>query len=142
MNRRPESPGAPAMSISQLARRAGVGADTVRYYEKLGLLPKPRRRPSGYRVYDEETLRLLRFIRRAQGLGFSLAEIAELLALRRAPATACRRVQAVAQAKLETVEGKIRDLQRMRQALLTLLEACRRSGPLTCPLLESLEEGR
>ena len=130
---------APEMSISQLARKAGVGTDTVRYYERRGLLPKPRRRPSGYRVYDEDALRLLRFIRRAQGLGFSLAEIAELLALRRAPARACREVQAVAQAKLRAVEAKIRDLRGVRRALLTLLESCRRSGELRCPILEMLE---
>lgn len=127
------------MTITQLAREAGVGTDTVRYYEKQGLLPAPRRRPSGYRIYDMEALRLLLFIRRAQNLGFSLKEIGQLLALRRAPVRACREVQAAAKVKLEHVDAKIRDLQGVRRALLALLDSCRRSGPLTCPLLESLE---
>lgn len=130
---------APEMTIARLAREAGVGTDTVRYYEKQGLLPAPRRRLSGYRIYDEEALRLLLFIRRAQNLGFSLKEIAQLLALRRAPARACPEVQAAAKVKLDQVDAKIRDLQGVRQALLALLDSCRRSKPLTCPLLESLE---
>lgn len=130
----------PEMTITRLARKAGVGTDTVRYYEKLGLLSAPRRRPSGYRIYDEEALRLLLFIRRAQDLGFSLKEIAQLLALRRAPAKACPEVQAAAKAKLDQVDAKIRDLQGVRRALLALLDSCRRSRPLVCPLLESLKD--
>lgn len=127
------------MTITQLARKAGVGTDTVRYYEKRGLLPKPPRRPSGYRIYDEEALRLLNFIRRAQTLGFSLQEIAELLALRRIPASACREVQAVAETKLRNVETKIRDLQGVRRALHMLHDSCQRTKTPSCPILESLE---
>lgn len=128
------------MTIGQLARQAGVGVQTVRYYERRGLLPAAPRRASGYREFDAAALDRLRFIRRAQELGFTLAEIAELLELRLDPRTTAAEVKARARRKLESVAGKIRDLERIRDALTHLAGQCRGGrGPTgDCPLLEAL----
>jgi Cu(I)-responsive transcriptional regulator len=128
------------MTIGRLAEQAGVGVQTVRYYERRGLLPAAPRRPSGYREYDGAALDRLRFIRRAQELGFTLAEIAELLALRLDPRTTAADVKARAGRKLESVAGKIRDLERIRDALTHLAGQCRGGrGPTgDCPLVEAL----
>ncbi len=134
----------PTMTIGQVARRAGVGIDTVRFYERQGLLAKPARRASGYRQYGEDAVGRLRFIRRAKDLGFTLAEIAELLALRRDPDTTCAEVKHKARAKLADVEARIADLQRIRQALLAVTASCQGRGPTSaCPILDALdrEEG-
>ena len=113
---------------------------TVRYYERRGLLPAAPRRPSGYREYDGAALDRLRFIRRAQELGFTLGEIADLLELRLDPRTTAAEVKASANRKLESVAGKIRDLERIRDALTHLAGLCRGGrGPTgDCPLLEAL----
>jgi Hg(II)-responsive transcriptional regulator len=130
------------MTIGQVARRAGVGVETVRFYERQGLLEEPARRASGYRQYDEDAVTRLRFIRRAKELGFSLGEIAELLALRSDPGATREDVRRRARAKLGAIDAKIRDLQRIRQALLRLTESCQGEGPATdCSILGALDGG-
>lgn len=127
------------LTIGRLAAAAGVGIDTVRYYERSGLLPAPARSASGYRRYGEAELRRLRFIRRAQRLGFTLTEIDELLALSRQRDIAAVRRQAAD--KLADVDARIRELTRMRAALGALFEACpghEREAP--CPILSALSE--
>ncbi len=128
------------MTIGQLARQAGVGVQTVRYYERRRLLPEAPRRASGYRAFTGGALERLRFIRRAQELGFTLAEIAELLALRLDPHTTAADVKARAGAKIEEIDRKIHDLQHIKRALAHLAGACRGGGasPDDCPLLEAL----
>jgi Cu(I)-responsive transcriptional regulator len=128
------------LTIGHVARRAGVGIETVRFYERRGLLDEPERRESGYRQYTEEAIARLRFIRRAKELGFSLKEIMELLTLRVDPAATRADVRRRAEAKVADIETKIRDLKRMRQALLKLTASCRGDGPVSgCPILEALD---
>ena len=130
----------PAMTIGQVARQAGVGVETVRFYERTGLLTAPPRRASGYRQYAQEAVTRLQFIRRAKELGFSLKEITELLCLRVDPETTCGEVKQRAEAKIADIEAKLRDLQRMKEALATLVAACSGSGPTSqCPILDALE---
>jgi MerR family transcriptional regulator, copper efflux regulator len=128
------------LTIGQLAHRAGVGVETVRFYERRGLLSEPERKQSGYRQYPEDVVARLRFIRRAKELGFTLKEIAELLALRRDPDTTCADVKQQALAKLDDIEAKIRDLQKIKQALIEVTSPCRGRGPTSaCPILEALD---
>ena len=129
-----------AMTIGELAERAGVNVQTVRYYERRGLLAKPRRTDSGYRTYTDVTLDRLRFIRRAQELGFTLSEIGELLVLRLDPHTTASTVKARAEAKIADVDRRIHDLQHIKHALVHLAGRCHGGrGPLgDCPLLDAL----
>ncbi len=128
------------MTIGQLARQGGVGVQTVRFYERHGLLTSSARTASGYRLYPEDAARRLAFIRNAKELGFSLREIAELLSLRADPSGSCGDVRRQAEAKLREVESRIRRLERIRDTLQGLAEACSGWGGLdTCPILESLE---
>jgi MerR family mercuric resistance operon transcriptional regulator len=128
------------LTIGQVARRAGVGVETVRFYERRGLVEEPLRKESGYRQYTAEVVSRLRFIRRAKELGFSLAEISELLALRLDPSATRADVRQRAKAKIADIEAKIGDLQRMREALQKLTAACRGHGPASaCPILEALD---
>ena len=131
---------AAAMTIGELARRAGVNVQTVRYYERRGLLEEPQRRESGYREYAPDALERLRFIRRAQELGFTLTEIGELLALRLDPSTTAADVKARAEEKIQEIDGRLRDLEQIRHALTHLAGRCRGGrGPTgDCPLLEAL----
>src|SRR5215207_8802008 len=99
------------MRIGEVAAEAAVNIQTLRYYERVGLLPNPDRRPSGYRAYGRDTVRRVRFIKRAQELGFTLGEIGDLLALRERSASACEQVEGRASATLVRIEEKIRDLQ-------------------------------
>ena len=134
--------GITSLTIGQLARRAGVGVETVRFYEREGLLKEPARRPSGYRQYDEGVVDRLRFIRRAKQLGFTLNEIKELLSLRIDPSTTCADVKSRAEAKLDDIAAKIRTLQRMKRALVKLTKACSGRGAASeCPILEALDQG-
>ena len=129
------------LTIGQVARRAEVGVETVRFYERQGLLAGPARTASGYRQYTEDVVARLRFIRRAKELGFTLKEIAELLALRLDPDTSCAEVRGRAKAKIDDIDAKIRDLQRMRQALDKLVASCRGRGPISaCPILDALDK--
>lgn len=130
-----------AMTISELAKAAGVHIETVRYYERRGLLPAPARRPSGYRAYTKTTVARLHFIKNAQGLGFALAEIKKLLALRVDANTNCAEVHRQAEAKLVEVERKLQALHQIQAALTQLVAACARGGPQEeCPILEALED--
>jgi MerR family transcriptional regulator, copper efflux regulator len=128
-----------SLGIGQLAKRGGVGIDTVRYYERNGLLAPHGRLASGYRRYGELELTRLRFIRRAQALGFALKEIKELLALSAQRDVA--RVKRSAQSKLGDIETRIADLARMRDGLATLIEACPGHGRAAdCPILRALTD--
>jgi Hg(II)-responsive transcriptional regulator len=128
-----------ALTISRLAKEVGVNIETVRYYERRGLLPKPPRSPSGYRLFPAESRRRLRFIQRAQELGFSLKEIRELLSLS-VSRTNSANVRRRAQNKIADIEAKIQSLESMRETLSRLIKACARCGTTSeCPILESLE---
>jgi Hg(II)-responsive transcriptional regulator len=127
------------MQIGELAKSAGVPIDTVRYYERQGILPAPRRRPSGYRNYDEDDVARLRFIRRAKALGFKLEEIHDLLALTGRRGRSMTRVKTAATAKLADVELKLAELTRVRDGLRKLVAACPGHGDLAqCPILTAL----
>lgn len=129
----------PHLTIGSVARRAGVGIDTIRYYERQGLLPPPQRRASGYRDYGEAAIERLRFIRRAKDLGFTLDEIRELLVLSADRERGVRDVKRRAEARLAGVEDRIRELQKVRRGLKQLIAACPGHGPLEhCPILRAL----
>ena len=131
------------LTRGELARQGGVNIETIRYYERQGLLPKPSRSPSGYRLFSPEDVRRLRFIRRAQELGFSLKEIKELLALRIDPRGTSRDVRRRAEAKIADIEGKIESLRAMKKSLARLTAACSGEGSVgDCPILESLHSER
>jgi MerR family copper efflux transcriptional regulator len=126
-------------TISDAAKSAGLGIETVRYYEREGLLREPPRTASGYRQYKEEDVRRLSFIRRAKTLGFSLREIRELLGLTEQRAASAREVKELASAKLEQVREQIRDLQKIERALRGLVEECTGVGPSSrCPILNAM----
>jgi MerR family mercuric resistance operon transcriptional regulator len=128
------------LTIGQLAKKAGVNIETIRYYERRGLIPKPFRRESGYRQYTRHTLTRIQFIKRAKELGFSLREILELLSLRLDPDTTCGDIKKRAEIKIADIEEKIRILRRMKRALITLAMECKDSGPAgECPILEVLD---
>lgn len=107
----------PAMTIGQVAAKAGVNIQTIRYYERRGLIPAPPRTPSGYRLYAEVAVARIRFIKRAQALGFSLSEIRDLLALRVRRVSECATVERKVQGQIALVEHKIRELNRMKRGL-------------------------
>jgi Hg(II)-responsive transcriptional regulator len=129
------------LSIGQVARQAGIGVETIRFYEREGLLEEPPRRDSGYRQYSEQVITRIHFIQRAKRLGFSLKEIAELLLLRVDAQTSCEEVKQRTEAKIAEVERKVIELQRMRQALLHIHSLCRGKGPTgPCPMLDALDQ--
>jgi MerR family copper efflux transcriptional regulator len=131
------------MTIGRLAKQAGVNIDTIRYYERHGLLPQAARRESGYRVYAATDVERLSFIRRAKELGFSLSDIAELLSLSADRHSDMRGVKRKAEERLADVERKIRELQRVRRGLKTLIAACPGRGDLaTCPIVAALSTSR
>jgi len=126
--------------IGQVATRARVNKETVRYYEKRGLIPAPDRRRSGYRIFTQRHIDQIKFIKRAQQLGFTLSEIKELLELRMGEDTTCSEVKSEAQEKYRDVISKIEDLQRIRDTLLDLIDSCSGEGPKgDCPILGALE---
>ncbi len=128
------------LTIGRLAREARVNLETVRYYERRGLLPRPPRSASGYRLFPQEAARRLRFIRRAQQLGFSLQEIRELLSLRVSPRAKSADVRRRAEAKIADINAKISSLDSMKKTLLKLAKVCAGRGPVAeCPILESLD---
>lgn len=129
------------MTIGKVARLAGVGVETVRFYEKEGLINKPPHRESVYRQYPIETVHQLRFIRRAKELGFTLKEIKELLALRLNSGTTCADIRHRTEVKIGDINEKIRTLERMKKALKKLTLACSGRGPVSeCPILEAMED--
>ena len=131
-------------TIGRLAQEVGINLETVRFYERQGLLLKPPRSASGYRLFPADTTRRLRFIKRAQELGFSLNEIRELLTLRMSLRTTSTEIRKRTEAKIADIEGKIKSLNSMRKSLVKLARSCHGCGPVSdCPILESLdgEEG-
>lgn len=126
-------------TVGKLAKLTGVAVETLRYYERRGLLPQARRTASGYRLFGDDAAQRLRFIRRAQALGFSLDEIAELLALSDNPSKSAQEVKQLTQSKIADIELRIRDLQRMKQGLAELDRQCTGHGSTRdCPILSAL----
>jgi MerR family transcriptional regulator, copper efflux regulator len=127
------------MTIKKTAELAGVGVETVRFYERENLIPAPPRTQSGYRLYPPEVVDRIRFIKRSQNLGFSLPEIRDLLSLTVQPGTTPADIRATAERKILDIEKKIETLQRMRSTLLRVTRACHGHGALSdCPILEAL----
>ncbi len=130
-----------ALTIGKVATAANVNIQTIRYYERRGLFAAPRRTASGYRHYTPDAVSRLRFIKHAQELGFSLKEIQELLGLRVRHGAACDAVERKTRDKIELVQQRIRDLQRMKRTLEHLAAACVARRPTDeCPILEALED--
>jgi len=129
-----------ALRIGEVAGQAGVNIQTLRFYERRGLLAEPPRRPSGYREYPLDSIRRVLFIKRAQKLGFTLAEVEELLQLKDDPRIPCREVRTTAETKIADIEQKIRRLTAMRGALAALVKSCAANREHHCPLLEALDE--
>ena len=131
------------LTIGKLAKAVGVNIQTVRYYERRRLLSPTARKLSGYRLYGDDALRRMRFIKNAQALGFTLREIAELLNLRVTSTARCGDVQRRALTKLRQVEDKVRDLRALARGLQGLIQTCRAGQPTDrCPILKSLEDER
>ena len=129
-----------SMKIGEVAKQSGVGIETVRYYERQGLLPQPERRASGYRQYDESVVKRLKFIRNSKDLGFTLAEIKELLALWFDPNTRCQHVRHRAELKIADIEGRVRALQKMKRSLKRIISQCETKESVDeCPLLIDLD---
>lgn len=127
------------LTSGKLARAAGVNLETIRYYERQALLPSPPRTAAGYRNFPAESVQRVRFIRRAQTLGFSLKEIKELLAFGNRRRTSCATIRHRAEKKITEIEQKITALNAMKSALKQLADACSGSGPIAhCPILECL----
>lgn len=131
------------MRIGDVAKEAGVGVETIRFYEQKGLIAQPPKpRTGGYRDYPAQSVRRVRFIRRAQRLGFSLGEIVELLELEAGPDAGCADVRRQAEAKRVEVLAKIENLDRIKDALETLIDACPGKGPAgKCSILEAINTG-
>jgi MerR family mercuric resistance operon transcriptional regulator len=130
------------MTASALAKNAGIGVESIRFYEKKGLLPRPVRTSSGYRQYSNEDARRIRFIKRAQALGFTLNEVKELLTLRVSHRAKCADVKKRTDAKLAEVEAKMKDLRKITRSLKRLSNACAcQDAPTSeCPILDCFEE--
>jgi len=128
------------LKVGEVAEQAGVNLQTIHYYERRGLLPRPPRTESNYRAYPAEAVLRVRFIRRAQELGFTLKEIKELLSLRAAPRTRGADVRERAETKVRDIDDKVRTLHAMRKALTKPVGACSGSGSVSqCPILEALD---
>ncbi|HGY92001.1 MAG TPA: heavy metal-responsive transcriptional regulator [Planctomycetes bacterium] len=129
------------LTRSELSHRTGVNPETLRYYERLGLLPPPPRSASNYRLYPEDAVVRLRFIRKARELGFTLREVGDLLALRTDSKARCSQVRKKAEQKLADVEEKVRSLRAIAKALKSLIQRCSEDGPTTrCPILEAMND--
>ncbi|MBW2467252.1 MAG: MerR family transcriptional regulator [Deltaproteobacteria bacterium] len=130
------------LTIGKLAKQVGVGIETVRFYERQGLIDPPPRTESNYRVYPEDEVVRLKFIKRAKALGFTLNEIKELLFIRHDPHATKADIKNRTLAKIKDIEKKINDLARIKTALEHLASSCDGHGPLNeCPILEALETG-
>ena len=132
-----------SLTIGALAKKARVGVETVRFYERRGLVRRPARPRAGYRAYPEEAIGRIRFIRNAQALGFTLHEVKELLALRVTAGTSCAAVRSRASAKVSDVKRRLTDLERIRMALEKLISVCPGRGALAdCTILEALDSAK
>lgn len=124
-------------TIGKLATEAGVNVETIRFYERRGLLAQPEKELGGFRYYDDQAVARVRFIKRAQAIGFSLDEISGLMALNQSDC--CRQTHDAATAKLAVVEERIKDLNQIRKTLKKLIKECEvEGGDLSCPIIESL----
>ena len=127
------------LSIGELAKKAGVNIETIRYYERRGLIADPPRNKSGHRQYSEEAVKRTEFIKKCQALGFSLNEIQEILELRITPESTCAEMKSRVSEKLADVDQKINEIAHIRDALGRLLKKCTGKGPIgKCPILEEL----
>jgi MerR family mercuric resistance operon transcriptional regulator len=126
------------IQIGTLSARTGVHIETIRYYERVGVLPRPPRSPGGYRRYGSEDIRRLGFIRRLRGLGFSLDGIQALLDLAETPRSKCGDVRGMAAGHLKDVQAKIADLRRMERVLKEMVASCDRGATPECPIIETL----
>ena len=128
-----------ALTIGQLAKRAGVGVETIRFYEREGLLDEPERLPSGYRQYDAAAVERVMFLRRAQRLGFTLKDAKDLLGLKEDPTADRSDVREKASKKVADIEQKIKDLEGMKEDLTRLIAECEGHGPAShCPIIEAI----
>ena len=128
------------LTIGQVAQKTGMGIETIRFYERKGLIAEPPRKESGYRQYEPDVLDRLAFIRQAKALGFSLDEIHELMSLRLRTDTSSKDVKKIAAERLADIEQKIKVLRRMQRALKKLVDQCPGHGSINeCPILEALE---
>jgi Hg(II)-responsive transcriptional regulator len=127
------------MRIGTAAEQAGVNVQTLRYYERRGLLPQPPRRQSGYREFPDDAVRVVRFIKRAQDLGFTLEEVEELLKLRNDKRRDRARVRTVAERRMKEIDQKVAELRAMKKALGHLVHCCRDGATLECPIIEALD---
>jgi len=132
----------PALTIGALAKKTDTKIETIRYYERIDLLSAPRRTSGNYRIYDAEHLGRLSFIRRARDLGFSIAQVRELLSLADQQSRSCARVDAIARQHLAEVERKIADLKAMRRELSTVIDQCGRNVIADCRIIEALSPTR
>ena len=131
----------PLLSIGDIAKRTGVTVETLRFYEKQGLIPTPARSASGYRQYPQTTVKRVQLVQRAKAVGFTLSDIRELLALRTQPGVTCVDIRRRAESKIAEIEAKLDELERMRQALRRLAAQCSNDGTVSeCPILDALED--
>jgi MerR family mercuric resistance operon transcriptional regulator len=129
------------LTISRLAAAAGVNFETVRYYERIGLMPPPARTASGHRAYEAAHVRRLTFIRRARELGFSIEDIRALLALAEPSHASCAQAQEIAQARLDDVRAKLTDLAKLERILAGTVARCSGDPAPSCPVLDMLDAG-
>lgn len=128
------------LTIGQVAAKAGVGVETIRFYERKGLIEAPPRKKSGYRQYDEDAVKRLAFIQQAKSLGFSLNEIHELFNICSRPGTSSRDIKNLSEAKLNDIESKIKMLQQIRRTLKSLIKKCPGEGSIgQCPILKAMD---
>jgi Cu(I)-responsive transcriptional regulator len=128
------------MKIGEVSRITGIKVETVRYYERIGLLPKPARTDGNYRSYDPRNIDRLRFIRHARGLGLDIADIRSLLDLSEHPERDCGEIDQITTSHLASVESKIRQLELLRQELVRMLKQCRGGQVADCRILLALNE--
>ena len=129
------------LSIGGVARRSGVQIETIRYYERIGLLAPPPRTAGGHRVFGEAEVKRLNFVRRARELGFTLGQVRDLLALADGREDSCAEVEKLARAQLDATSGRIADLARMEAVLAEMVARCASGTVPDCPILEALFEG-
>lgn len=129
-----------AFSIGETARRTGVKVPTIRYYEDIGLLPKPPRLDNNRRTFDQAAVDRLSFIKHARGMGFEIGDIATLLGLRDNPGQSCREADQIARARLMDIERRIRELQSLRKELKGMVETCHQQRVDSCHIIEGLSE--
>ena len=132
------SSGAPEFPIGALARRTGANIETIRYYERIGLLPAPPRTAGGRRAYGDKHTRILRFIRRARELGFAINDIRALIELAEPGGATCAEVEAIARAHLTNIRAKLADLAGLERVLTQTVDQCAREETSACPVLDVL----